>query len=106
MFLPSPYLSDGWQSLHTAMAYRSNLLVTGVYKEWQVGMFASDLDTLGAKTFFVDTFAGRSLITGFTQKPQHVYEVISGPCWLYFDLEFCRKSNPGLEPAQVIDTFY
>jgi len=39
--------------------------------------------------------------------PGHLYEVIleGRPCWLYFDLEYSRGSNPGLEPEVAMSAF-
>jgi len=92
-----------------AMALAKELLARGDYEERQLGLFARDLSANGAKSFFVDTFAGISLVSGRHVTPREcLYEVISDgrPCWLYFDLEFSRVSNPNSDPEAVAREFY
>eukprot|EP00930_Biecheleria_cincta_P047019 TRINITY_DN32523_c0_g1_i1.p1 TRINITY_DN32523_c0_g1~~TRINITY_DN32523_c0_g1_i1.p1 ORF type:complete len:753 (+),score=147.69 TRINITY_DN32523_c0_g1_i1:48-2306(+) len=117
-----------------ALDHADNLLKGNVFQEGQLGIFAEDLGSSGAKTFFVDTFAGFALASARRAPPtllacpsgsgglpqqcpsfqerrfhaQHFYEVIRDgkPCWLYFDLEFNRTTNPARDPAVVIETFY
>jgi len=118
----------------TALDHADTLLKGNVFQEGQLGIFAEDLGTSGAKTFFVDTFAGFALASARRAPPtllqcpsgsggllqqcpssqerrfhaQHFYEVIRDgkPCWLYFDLEFNRTTNPTRDPAVVTETFY
>jgi len=112
-----------------AITCLQTLVAKGTYKAEHLGVFARDLNSNGAKSFFVDTFAGLALASARMSPPslwnadasqhvlssqersryaQHFYEVIldERPCWLYFDLEFKRSLNPESEPAVVAREFY
>ena len=27
-------------------------------------------------------------------------------CWLYFDISYCRRANPNLDPEDIANAFY
>lgn len=111
-----------WRRLAEAMKCARSLIASGLYTQAQVGVFAKELASTGAREFYVETHAGLAL-TGAprpfdpppSQLPAEVpmqdlnlYEVILEwqPCWLYFDLEYSRSANPDTCPATVIELFY
>jgi len=86
--------------------HRDELLGSGRWGPAQLGLFAEEVSHGGARRFFVDTYAGFSLRVA-SQFGGHLYEVIQEgrPCWLYFDLEFPKHSNPGLDTDHVMRQF-
>ncbi|CAE7813304.1 primpol [Symbiodinium sp. CCMP2456] len=96
-------------------AGRLRLVEDGEYERWQVGLFAEEVGAGGKRRFKVDTLAGfvhthappwYPKDTDPTEK-NHLYEVIlqDQPCWLYFDLEFSRLTNPELQPNLAMTAF-
>eukprot|EP00928_Gymnodinium_smaydae_P036653 TRINITY_DN25596_c0_g2_i1.p1 TRINITY_DN25596_c0_g2~~TRINITY_DN25596_c0_g2_i1.p1 ORF type:complete len:890 (+),score=82.86 TRINITY_DN25596_c0_g2_i1:144-2813(+) len=115
-----------------AISFAKDLVDKNQFAEHELGLFARDLGSTGAKTFFVDTFAGLALASASKISPclweaayrkisppalsmhektrhrQHLYEVIGDgrPCWLYFDLEFNRSANPSRNVDKVAQDFF
>lgn len=112
---PAP---DCFKRLADAIAFRQRLVQEGHYCFEQVGVFARDVTQNGAKEWLVDTFPGFALAVSpqaiaetclsESLAPRHFYEVIleEQRCWLYFDLEFSREANPGLDSAATMESFY
>jgi len=109
----------GFGKLADALAFRRRLVEAGAHPPDQLGVFAKDLSSAGAKLWLVDSFLGFARaaappmpaaeaggpITGAA--PRHLYEVLpeDRPCWLYFDIEFARATNPHVEPGEVASAF-
>jgi len=107
-----------------AVEWRERLIEIGDYTESQIGIFAEEIAQGGIRRYIVDTYAGFALARAPECDPHHsfgsfdllptaaaelshYYEIIleSRPCWLYFDLEFSRKTNPELQPKVAMDAF-
>jgi len=105
-----------FKRLAEARQFADKLINAGLYLPSQIGVFAGDLGKGGAKHWLVHTFAGfaydhspRCIAkTCWKQDAWHLYEVFleDRPCWLYFDLEYSRGTNPGMEPKDVAEAFY
>ena len=63
-----------------------------VYQPHHLGIYSRELNTSGCRNYFVDTCAGFAHAAASRGVPRYFYEVLleKRPCWLYFDLEFCR----------------
>lgn len=107
-----------------AVAFFQTLVDDGQYRREQIGVFAQEIGNKGQRRFMVDTFAGFAkentpefnplTFAGFPKscaqqghEATHLYEVIleDRPCWLYFDLEFSRITNPDLDPDVAMSAF-
>jgi hypothetical protein len=66
-------------------------------------VFARETDGAGRRRFFVTTHGElfRQLKRTTAERGRHLYELIreGRPCCLYFDVEFARALNPGLDGA-------
>ena len=96
-----------------AAAAMERLLDGKDYLPSQVGMFAEEVSMTGQRRFLVDTYAGFCLHhvppcwTRCQEVWGHYYEVVlqDRPCWLYFDLEFSRETNPERDTAAAMAAF-
>jgi len=100
-----PGLSGPYRRQDLAMERRRQLIDAGKYTEEELGMFAQEVGAIGARRYFVGTYV--DFAENAFQSNDHFYEVIleDRPCWLYFDLEYCKKSNPQLDPLEVMTAF-
>ena len=62
------------------------------YEPHHLGIYSRELTTSGCRNYFIDTCAGFAQVAAARGVPRYFYEVLleKRPCWLYFDLEFCR----------------
>jgi hypothetical protein len=89
------------------------LVANNSFRRSQLGLFAQETCQSGKRKYYVDTFAGfcidHSPNCWTKQKKDvcHYYEVIlhDRPCWLYFDLEYSRETNPELHPNVAMAAF-
>jgi len=94
-----------------ALEALNELIESGDHKPWEVTLFAEEVGHGGKRRFIVDTIAHFAMETApdtlLSKRRGHFYEVIleSRPCWLYFDLEFSKESNPKLKPKLVMHAF-
>jgi hypothetical protein len=114
---------NGYCDLHPAPGafYRQDdaikalqkLVDTGGFHRSQLGLFAQETCSSGKRKFYVDTIAGLCVDhspdcwTKQSNDIGHYYEVIlhDRPCWLYFDLEYSRETNPELHPTVALAAF-
>ena len=108
---------NSFARLVDAIAFRRRLIQNGHYVSEDVGVFAQDVHTGGAKRWLVDTFVGFARSVAPRDMPhnalrvsserRHMYEVIleNSPCWLHFDLEFSREANPNIDACAAMAAF-
>ena len=73
---------------------------------YHCGIFAKQIHSSGSRHFKADEFH-KLVAEARPPSDQHLHEVImeGRPCWLYFDLEFCKQSNPLSDPEHVMNNF-
>ena len=88
-----------------ALKQYRDLLARG-HSASRLGVFAREVSSQGHRLFFVDRVDGFAADNSMSNR--HLYEVIlqNRPCWLYFDLEFCREANPGIDSDKVMEIFW
>eukprot|EP00930_Biecheleria_cincta_P047473 TRINITY_DN3291_c0_g1_i1.p1 TRINITY_DN3291_c0_g1~~TRINITY_DN3291_c0_g1_i1.p1 ORF type:complete len:506 (+),score=76.31 TRINITY_DN3291_c0_g1_i1:52-1518(+) len=102
-----PLYTGAFKKQAEAMEYRDSLVEDRQYSSSQIGIFAEEVSSQGQRRFFVNTYAGFAANLSLRPPGSHFYEVIAEnrPCWLYFDLEFCKLANPYLDPKAVMAQF-
>jgi len=87
------------------MDCRRELIDADSYAEEELGIFAQEVSKKGVRRYFVGSY--EDFAEAASHSNEHLYEVIleDRPCWLYFDLEYCKKSNPRLDAHEVMGEF-
>lgn len=100
--------SGPYWTLMEAVERRREWVDSGNYSEADLGVFSEEMSTTGARRFFVDTFAGFAIRhSTLDYEGSSFYEVIqeSRPCWLYFDLEYSKRTVLNTKPSAVMKFF-